>query len=246
MNNTPLGTVGSVLGGGVDINVAVLGVDAEGKRTDVMFVVNFDSKKGEFKVVSVPRDTRVDLSTEAKLILDSTGNWYPDYCKINEVHAYAGKEAGVRCVVAQLEDLLGIDIDHYIKIDLNGFRAVVDMIGGVTVDVPQDMYYVDPYQDLYIDLKAGNQVLDGEKAEMLVRFRSYPSGDVQRVAVQQLFLDAFIEKMLDPKTMIMNLKDYIGAVYEYVETDVTLKEAVKYVKYIFHSSGNDTCGCISC
>jgi len=232
INNTPLGAVGNILGGGVNLNVAVFGVDKEQTRTDVIFVVNFDSSKRKVSLVSVPRDTRVDICDTARIVLDETGNWYPDYCKINEVHAYAGKKEGTHCAVLQLEDLLGIDIDHYVKINLDGFRAVVDMIGGIEMEVPQDMYYVDPYQDLYIDLKAGRQVLDGAEAEQLVRFRSYPQGDVQRVEVQQLFMDAFIEKVLDPKTMIMNLKDYISAAYEYVETDVTLKEAVRYVGYI--------------
>lgn len=232
ITNTPLGTITNVLGGGLKVNIAVLGVDAEQTRTDVIFVVNFDSAKKKASLVSVPRDTRVDICDTARIVLDETGNWYPDYCKMNEVHAYAGKKEGARCAMLQLEDLLGVKIDHYVKINLGGFRAVVDMIGGVEMDVPQDMYYVDPYQDLYIDLKAGRQILDGEAAEQLVRFRSYPQGDVQRVEVQQLFLDAFIKKVLDPKTMIMNLKDYISAAYEYVETDITLKEALKYATHI--------------
>ncbi len=232
ISSTPLGTISNVLGGGLKLNVAVFGVDAEETRTDVIFVVNFDSSKKKVSLISIPRDTRVDICDTARIVLDETGNWYPDYCKINEVHAYAGKEEGARCAMLQLEDLMGINIDHYVKINLGGFRAVVDMIGGVEMDVPQDMRYVDPYQDLYIDLKAGRQVLDGAEAEQLVRFRSYPQGDVQRVEVQQLFLDAFIEKVLDPKTMIMNLKDYISAAYEYVDTDITLKEALKYVGYI--------------
>ncbi len=232
INNTPLGIVSSVLGGGLNLNVAVFGVDGGQTRTDVIFVVNFNSKEKKISLVSIPRDTRVDICDEARIILDDTGNWYPDYCKINEVHAYAGKEKGTQCAVLQLEDMLGIDIDHYVKINIEGFRAVVDMIGGVEVEVPQDMYYVDPYQDLYINLKAGYQTLDGEQAEQLVRFRSYPQGDVQRVEVQQLFLDAFINKVLNPKTMIMNITDYISAAYEYVDTDVTLKDALKYIGYV--------------
>ncbi len=231
-SKSEIGVVDMLLGKGLNLNVAVLGVDGEETRTDVIFVVHFDSKKKAFSVMSVPRDTRVDICPEVEAVLEENGRWYPDYCKINEVHSYAGKEDGAKCAVFQLEDLMDIEINHYVKINIDGFKAVVDMIGGVEVDVPQDMYYVDPYQDLYINLKAGLQTLNGEEAEQLVRFRSYPQGDVQRVEVQQLFLKAFLKKVIDPKTMIMNITDYISAAYEYVETDVSIGDAVKYVGYV--------------
>lgn len=231
-SDSSVGIVDMLLGKGLNLNVAVLGVDGDETRTDVIFVVHFESKEKKLSLVSVPRDTRVDISSDVRAIIDESGRWYPDYCKINEVHAYAGKENGAKCSVLQLEDLLGIDIDHYVKINIDGFKSVVDMIGGVEVDVPQDMYYVDPYQDLYINLKAGLQTLNGDEAEQLVRFRSYPQGDVQRVQVQQLFLKAFLKKMIDPQTMLTNLTDYIKAAYEYVDTDISLTDALKYVGYI--------------
>lgn len=239
------GIVDMMLGKGLELNVAVFGVDGGETRTDVIFVVRFESKNKKISLVSVPRDTRVDICSEVESILDENGRWYPEYCKINEVHAYAGKEDGAKCAVLQLENLLGIKIDHYVKINLDGFKAVVDMIGGVEMEVPQDMYYVDPYQDLYINLKAGNQVLDGEAAEQLVRFRSYPQGDVQRVATQQIFLNAFIDKVLDPATVLTNLTDYVKAAYNYVDTDVSISDALKYVGYVKDiDTGNITMGTI--
>lgn len=230
--NAASGVVDMLLGKGIELNVAVFGVDGGETRTDVIFVVHFDSKDKKLSLVSVPRDTRVYICDEAKAVMDAADRWYPDYCKINEVHSYAGSESGTECAVYQLEELLGIDIDHYIKINIEGFRAVVDMIGGVEVDVPQDMYYTDPYQDLYINLKAGLQTLDGDMAEQLVRFRKYPQGDVQRVQVQQLFLKAFFKKLLDPKTMLTNITDYVKAAYEYVDTDISITDALKYVSYV--------------
>ena len=231
-SNPVSGAVDMLLGKGIELNIAVFGVDGDETRTDVIFVVHFDSKEKKLALVSVPRDTRVYICDEAAAVMDAADKWYPTYCKINEVHSYAGKENGPKCSVYQLEELLGIDIDHYIKINLEGFRAVVDMIGGVEVDVPQDMYYKDPYQDLYINLKAGLQTLNGDTAEQLVRFRRYPQGDVQRVQVQQLFLKAFFKKLFDPKTMITNVTDYVKAAYEYVDTDISIADALKYVGYV--------------
>lgn len=213
---------------GVNMNVAVFGVDEDGTRTDVIFIVHFDSKTKEVGLLSVPRDTYVEICQPAKDIMDANDRWYPDVCKINEVHSYAGKEHGPECSVLQLEDLLGIKIDHYAKIDLAGFREVVDIIGGVDVYVPQDMYHDDPY----INLKEGDQHLDGALAEQLVRFRSYPLGDETRVAVQQSFLKAFASKILNTKTILSNLPSLLSAAFEYLDTDISLTDALKYVKYV--------------
>ena len=214
------------------INVAVFGVDGDGTRTDVMFVVHFDSKEQTTSLVSLPRDTRVKIAPDVVSYMEEEGKYYQSPTKLNAVHAYAGKEEGPEMTVKQLEDILDVEIDHYVKVDLNAFRKIVDTIGGVEVDVPQDMYYTDPYQDLYINLKAGPQTLDGDKAEQLVRFRHYPMGDIARVEVQQQFLKAFAEKVTSSDTIIKNLPDYISMLYSDVQTDVTLSDALKYVNYI--------------
>lgn len=220
----------AIAGGPGSFNLAVFGVDGDESRTDVIFIVHYDEKNKQVNLLSVPRDTHVYVCEEAREIMDEVGRWYPTECKINEVHSYAGKENGPACSIAQLEDLLGISIDHYVKVNLEGFKKIVDAIGGVEVDVPQDMYYKDPIQDLYIDLKQGPQTLDGAQAEQLVRFRSYPNGDVDRVQVQQLFLKAFCAKILNTKTILTNLPTLIKSMYEYMTTDMGLTDLVKYAK----------------
>ena len=217
----------------IKMNVAVFGVDKDGTRTDVIFVAHYDSAQKSVNLVSLPRDTRVSICDEVRANLDAAGRSYNQVAKLNAVHSYSGKEMGAQNAVLQIEDLLGIKIDHYVKIDLEGFRQVVDAVGGVDVDVPQDMYWdMRDTGDPLINLKKGMQHLDGDKAEQLVRFRRYADGDVGRIQVQQLFLKALAEKVLSTESIIKNLPDYIKIFYEYVETDITLTDALKYANYI--------------
>lgn len=217
----------------IKMNVAVFGVDKDETRTDVIFVAHYDSAQKSVSLVSLPRDTRVSICDEVRANLDEAGRSYSQVTKLNAVHSYSGKEMGAQNAVLQIEDLLGIKIDHYVKINLEGFRKVVDAVGGVDVDVPQDMYWdMRDTGDPLINLKKGMQHLDGEKAEQLVRFRRYTDGDVGRIQVQQLFLKALAEKVLSTESILKNLPDYVKIFYDYVETDVTLSDALKYVNYI--------------
>ncbi len=222
------------VGKDITLNVAVFGVDGDGTRTDVIFIVHFDSKSGKIGLMSVPRDTRVEINDAMYTYLVENGKYIPSgaVCKINEVHAYAGKEKANEFSIIQLEELLGIEIDHFVKVNFESFRALVDLVGGIDFYVPQDMYWdMRDTGDPLINLKEGMQHLDGEKAEQLVRFRRYPLGDVQRVQVQQDFLMALAEKLLSDNNLIKNLPGLVKTAYEYVETDITLSDALKYVQY---------------
>ncbi len=215
------------------MNVAVFGVDKDGTRTDVVFVAHYDSAQESVSLVSLPRDTRVSLSPDVQNLLDSENRNYNTVTKLNAVHAYGGKDACCEATVMQIEDFLGIKIDHYVKINLEAFRAIVDAVGGVEVDVPQDMYWdMRDTGDPLINLKKGVQLLDGEKAEQLVRFRRYADGDVGRIQVQQQFLKALAEKVLSTETIVKNLGEYISVVYKYMDTDISLADAMKYANYI--------------
>ena len=231
-NNQNGGLLGLFTDKGIALNVAVFGVDLDETRTDVIFIVHFDSKQEQINVLSVPRDTRVEVADSVRQKLDEAGRYYPDVCKINEVHSYAGKELGPECAVLQLEDLLDIDIDHYVKVNVEGFKNIVDAIGGVDIDVPQDMYHVDDDPEFTINLKQGMQHLDGTQALQLVRYRSYKLGDETRVQVQQLFLKEFANKIMNTGTILSNLPELIQNVYTYVTTDISLVDALGYLKYI--------------
>ncbi|MDD4844864.1 MAG: LCP family protein [Anaerotignum sp.] len=217
----------------IKLNVAVFGVDKDGTRTDVIFVVHYDSAAESISLVSLPRDTRVSLTDEVKANITAEGRSYSQTTKLNAVHAFSGEEMGCQNAVLQIEDLLGINIDHYVKVDLEAFRAIVDAIGGVDMYVPQDMYKdMRDTGDPLINLKEGQQHLDGEKAEQLVRFRGYLEGDVGRIEVQQVFLKALADKILSTETIVKNLPDFISVMYKYIETDVSLPDALKYVNYV--------------
>ena len=220
----------ALLGRNMKLNVAVFGVDADGTRTDVAFVVHYDSSQESLSLLSIPRDTRVDVCTDVEQLL---GKRY-GVMKFNAVHAIGGKEYGPQAAVLQLEDMLGIKIDHYVKVDFNALVEIVDAVGGVEVDVPRDMKWdMSDTGDIKIDLKKGLQTLDGNKALQLVRFRrGYANGDVGRIQVQQMFLKALATKVLSTESIVKNLGDYIKVMYKYVDTDVSLSDALKYANYI--------------
>lgn len=215
------------------INVAVFGVDEDGTRTDVIFVTSFDTKTKAINLLSVPRDTRIELTEMRwKEMQNNNSHRVPKVVKINEVHAYAGKAKRNEYSVDELERLLDITIDHFVKIDLVAFRKIVDELGGVEVDVPMNMKYSDPYQNLYINLKKGKQKLNGSQAEGLVRYRAgYAEGDVGRIQTQQLFLKAFAKQVLSERN-ILRITNIVRTLYEYVETDVGLDDILQYTKYI--------------
>lgn len=215
----------------INTNILVCGLDKGETRTDVIFVVNVDTESGTVKMLSIPRDTYTEIIPSVRKIANDNGMNPPSVVKLNAVNVY-GKNDGMECLELQLEDLLGIKIDNYVKFNTDAFREVVDIIDGVDMYVPQDMYYSDPVQGLYINLKEGQQHLDGDQAEQLVRFRKYPTGDLGRIEVQHQFFSAFVGKILDSETIISNAPQLIKAAFEYVDTDLKLADMLKYAKYI--------------
>lgn len=221
------------------VNIAVFGTDEDGFRSDVNIVVNYTPKTGEVHLISVPRDTRVTMTDEMIRYLEEKGKYVPDktgvygQCKLTEVHAYAGEGNRIAFSVAMLEDFLDIQIDYYVKVNLEAFRELVDAVGGVEFNVEDRLYYSDPVQGLYIDLYPGEQLLDGKKAEMLVRFREgYAQKDLKRIQVQQDFMKAFMEQVTQNETLLKNMNDIIKLALEYTETDMPLSKALHYAKYI--------------
>lgn len=221
------------------LNIALLGTDGDGFRSDVNMVASLNLTTKEVHLISVPRDTRVVMTDDMIAYLEKNGRTVPEangvygQCKLTEVHAYAGEGNRSTFSVAMLEEILGIDIDYYVKVDLDAFKDIVDAVGGVEFDVQERLYYSDPAQGLYIDLYPGPQVLDGEKAEMLVRFREgYAQKDLKRIEVQQEFLKAFISQVCSSDKIMSNLDSYIKIFMEKVESDMPVATALKYAGYI--------------
>lgn len=214
------------------ITIAAFGVDKDGMRTDTIVIGSYESKSGKIDLISIPRDTYIELDDEMYNELNRDG-YAPRVMKINELHAYAGTELWYKYVIPKLEDMTGLKIDHYVKIDLKMFKKVVDLMGGIKFDVPMRMYYNDPYQNLHINLQKGEQVLNGDQAEMLIRFRKgYSNGDIGRVETQQKFMSAFISQAIDWFS-VTKLGDLVNAVYEDVSTDMSITDIIAYgTKYL--------------
>lgn len=200
---------------GEAFNILVLGVDIgvadsknSPKRSDTMMVLHYDPETCEAAVVSIPRDTRVKINGS--------------YEKINAAHAFGGTDLSIKSV----ENLLGININYYVEINYEGFRKIIDAIGGVDVVIPYDMKYDDKAQDLHINFKKGQQVhLDGKKAEEFVRWRKnndgtgYADGDLGRIRTQQEFMVKVLEKIKSP-AIIPNIVSIARILPEYIDTNM--------------------------
>lgn len=170
----------SMLSGDREKVILVMGTDKDGLRTDVLMLTFINTKSKKIDIVSIPRDT------------------YSNGGKINSAYAIGGEEE----TIAAVEKLTGVQIDDYVKFTVETFRDTIDALGGVRFTVAQDIFYEDPYQDLYIDLKEGRQHLNGKEAEGLVRFRGYPTADLGRIAVQQEFIKELVKQKANPFTLL--------------------------------------------
>lgn len=198
------------------INILLLGVDVEGLRTDTMIVLSYDLDDNKIKMLSIPRDTRMYIGKK--------------YQKINAAHAItqSGNIKGPQGAIEAVTRLTGIPINYYVEFSFSTFRNTIDSLGGVYFDVPRDMNYEDPVQDLYIHLKKGYQLLDGDKAEQLVRFRRYAMGDLERMEMQQKFISALFEQKLTADTF-KNLPSILEQLNNDVNTNLSLSDMIKLI-----------------
>lgn len=208
---------------------AVFGVDKDQYRTDVNMLVFFNHETAEVDILSIPRDTQVRIPDEIYATIQERRSDVDQIVKINEVPAYIIEDRNATSV-AVLEKSLGIDIDYYINMNLDVFKFVVDEIGNITVDVPFDMEYSDPVQELYINIKKGEQTFNGAQAENLVRYRSgYSTGDIGRIEMQHNFMKAFVEQLLTTKNRL-NMVNILAGVLVKVDTDFI--SAADYLVYL--------------
>lgn len=191
----------------------VLGCDNAHGNTDTILYVVFDTVDETLNVVSLPRDTVVNTSSEFK--------------RINTIYSFNGLD-GMR---RQIGNLLGYEIDeNYAVIDLEAFVKIVDCIGGVDYVVPVDMYYDAPDEGLHIAIEKGYHHLYGEEALKVVRFRSgYANADLGRINTQQDFLMTVAKQMLKLKN-IPNLPQLYDIFENYVDTNLTTANLAFFVE----------------
>lgn len=197
---------------GARINILILGLDKGSWRSDTIILASIDTKTNAVSVLSIPRDTRVFIDGH--------------YDKINHVVGYKDR---VESSIKAVKSITGIPINYYITVDPAAFRNVIDILGGVYLDVPQDMYYRDPAQNLYINLKKGYQLLDGDKAEQLVRYRyGYVDADLGRIRTQQLFIRELIKQKLTLSN-IAKAREIFNELKKYVNTNYTVVDLVNHL-----------------
>ena len=194
-------------------SVLILGEDDGFGGPDVIMVALFDTNVPSLDILSIPRDTVVNVPWGLK--------------KINSVQAFYGQLPGehenyVEAMAEQVGMLIGHIPQNWITLDLTGFITLVDAIGGVEFYVPQNMVYSDPEQDLFINLRRGRQLLNGDQAMQLVRFRNFPTGDIARIGVQQDFLWALSNQLLSAEGLLA-VNDLIRIFQNNVDTDMTFR-----------------------
>ena len=205
----------------------VVGLDQVSNSTDTMMVGRIDTENHTIDVVSLPRDTLVNVSWSVK--------------KINTLYSADINTGGngIDGLLDGLKDILGFQIDCYAVVDLTAFVELVDAIGGVDYNVPVNMNYYDPTQDLYINIPAGEQHLDGEEALKVVRFRSgYASADIGRIGTQQDFLKSAASQMLTLGN-IPNLPTFIDIFEEYVVTNMSASNLAFFARQFLLCKSED-------
>ena len=214
-------------------NVLLAATDNGGSRTDTMMVMSYDIPNQKVGVISVPRDTLVERESGSPKLVYGPG--------------------GVTQRMADISDMLGVPIDYYIKVDINGFIALVDYLGGVEVEIPLDMNYDDPYQDLHIHFTQGTHLLDGQEAMEVARYRHDNSDspnynknqwytDIQRSQMQQQILVNLAKKVLSWDSLT-KINGFVEIFNEYVDTDLSLTDMLYFASqaiYLDTSTGVET------
>ncbi|HWR39034.1 MAG TPA: LCP family protein [Patescibacteria group bacterium] len=211
------------------VNILVLGVDerrGDTGRSDTMILVTVDTATKKVSLLSIPRDTRVRIPGR---------NWD----KINHAFAFGRQQLAQKAV----EDLLGIPIDYYVVVNIDGFNRIIDAIGGVDIDVEKRMYYNDPYDDnggLFINLQPGQQHLDGRTAIQYVRYRD-EEGDIGRIERQQKFLRAVLQQVSSPN-VLPQIPAIIRELAAAITTDMSGADMLNLAKLLADASrqGLDT------
>ncbi len=200
---------------GKDINILLLGIDARpgetSARSDTIILASIHPSFQKAVMVWIPRDTR--LYTPIK-----------GFYKINSVNFVKGPES----VCEVVSKLMGVDAEHYVVVNFSGFEKIIDMLGGVDMEVDINL---DSYRS-NVHLKKGFQHLNGKEALKYVRFRSLPSADIGRTERQQRLMKALADKLLDPATLV-KLPRLVPAFRDNVATNISFSDMLFLTKLCF-------------
>lgn len=214
-----------------EFRVLVLGISTDQEDvelTDTIMVASYNPNTQKATLLSIPRDTYTGKNP-AKATA---------YEKINAL--YSRKHRPDETLKA-INEITGLNIEYYVVVKTEALIKLVDVIGGVTFNVPINMDYDDPTQDLHIHIKAGEQVLNGETAEQVVRFRhnnngtSYPEeygdNDLGRMRTQREFIMQVVKQTAKPEN-IFKIGEILDVAKEYVITNIDFNVAKDYIPYV--------------
>lgn len=182
-------------------------------RSDTVLLSHFDPEARRVNVVSIPRDTRVEI---------------PGFGghKINVANIYGGPGLAVQTV----SNVLGVEINRYVRINPQGVVQLIDALGGVTVYIPRAMKYSDDSQHLYINLPQGWHTLSGLQAQQYLRFRADELGDIGRVQRQQALLRALANKAVKPETIVRAV-DIFNIVKRNLDTNLSIEDILSLAQF---------------
>lgn len=221
---------------GEPINFLILIKEASGVNIDSMIVANYEPVHNQINLLTVPRDIKPARSASYKInSVFSLG-----LKKYTNFHKIERKQKAIEYTTQTISNITNIPIDYYVYLEIDTIKNIVDKLGGVFFDVPADLRYRDPSQGLNINLKKGYQLLDGNKAEQLLRFRK-PPYNIQK-APQELreFYDGtdlkrtemqirFINELINQKVTLLNLPKLIPVInytFSNVITNISLSDTL--------------------
>ena len=211
----------------------IIGLD-KGINTDTIMLASYDGILKEANIISVPRDSMVNVKRKIK--------------KINAAYPAGtlnggGLEGGINQLKREIKTIIGFVPDFYACVDLDAFVKIIDAVGGVNINVRSDMNYDDPTQNLHINIKKGEQPMDGEKALKFARYRKGNDPrttitDYQRMENQQALVKALFNKLLKPAN-ILKIPEFIKIFNEHVYSDIKPENMLWFAEQLNKIKGTE-------
>ena len=206
----------------------LVGQDVISGSTDVMILVSYDTEGKEIHAISLLRDTMINTSASSKRL----NSVYARNRGSSDLPQEERVEKGMTALKQEVSKLTGIYPDFYVLVQWEAIGELVDAIGGVYFEVPFDMNYDDPAQDLHIHQEAGYRLLNGDDAMQVVRFRKgggISLGDSGRTEVQRDFLVAVLKECLQPD-VLLKLPELARIFTENVDTDLSVGNILAFAQ----------------
>jgi LCP family protein required for cell wall assembly len=204
--------IDSVLG---KVNVLIIGLDEVdgGRRSDAIAFAVFDQDAQSIRILSIPRDSRVYIPGRG-------------WDKINHAYVYGGLDLLRETVM----NLLNMGVDYFVVVNYGSFERIIDLMGGVDINVEKTMRYTDYSGKLFINIPKGQQHMRGKTALEYVRFRHDPLGDIGRVQRQQQFITVVMDKLKSP-SIIPNISGLIAEAVSAINTNLTPRSAINLLVF---------------